>query len=91
MMVNSIQTTFCFAGIKTKEFPADPSGQNARAFEIVREIVKKVLNRDEEFTITVRKTSQLRYAKDSALILVPPIEVSKDTNFLILFYSKVII
>jgi hypothetical protein len=62
-------------GVKVKEFPKEMVEQNARATELVKEIVRKVLNRDEPFTLTVRKTTSVRYAKNSTLILVPPIEV----------------
>lgn len=62
-------------GIKTKEFPKDHAEQHVQAVEIVKDLIKKVLNRDEKFTLTVRKVAKVRYAKDSALILVPPQEV----------------
>ena len=60
-----------------KDFPKDFSEQSNRATEIVRDIIKKVLNREEPFTLTVRKTTNIRFAKDSSLVIVPPIEVSR--------------
>jgi len=76
-------------GLKTKEFPKDLSAQNAKSIELVKEIIRKVLNRDEQFTLTVRKTTQTRYAKDSSLVLVPPIEVDNVILFLNLSFSDV--
>ncbi len=63
-----------------EEFPRELPEQTIKATELVKGIIWKVLNREETFSITVRKTHQLRYAKNSSLILVPPIEVSGVTN-----------
>ncbi len=62
-------------GLKVKEFPQELPEQSVKATEMVREIVRKVLNRDETFSITVSNTYQVQYAMNSTLILVPPIEV----------------
>ncbi len=63
-----------------EEFPRELPEQSIKATELVKGIIWKVLNREETFSITVRKTHQLRYAKNSSAILVPPIEVSGVTN-----------
>jgi hypothetical protein len=70
--------SFYFKGIKAKEFPREPGEQKDRATELVSTIVQKVLNREETFSIAVRKTQHVRYAKNSTLILVPPIEVKVE-------------
>jgi hypothetical protein len=44
---------------------------------IIKDLLTKVLGREEPFSITVRRGSGiLRYARDSTMFLVPPIEVS---------------
>ncbi len=64
-------------GLKSAEFPSDLAGQNARATEIIKEMIKKVLGRDEAFKVAVRRGANvLRKARDSTLLLLPPIEVS---------------
>jgi hypothetical protein len=95
LLTGMFQKTLCYLteilgekftlGIKTKEFPKDLPSQITKATEIVKGIIQKVLNREEEFTLTVRKQSVLKTARDSALIIVPPIEVklfSRVTNCL---------
>ncbi len=62
-------------GLKVKEFPREQGEQRDRATELIKDLVQKVLNREEAFTVVVRKTHQVRYAKNSTMILVPPIEV----------------
>jgi hypothetical protein len=52
------------------------AGQNARANEIVKEMIQKVLGREEAFKLSVRRGANiLRKARDSTLLLLPPIEV----------------
>ncbi len=68
-------------GLKAPEFPQELAEQNARASELIRDIIKKVLGRDEPFTLTVRKSGQRRYAKDTMQVLLPPIEVEERANF----------
>jgi hypothetical protein len=62
--------------MKVAEFPTDLAGQNTRANEIVREMIKKVLGREEAFKVSVRRGANvLRKARDSTLLLLPPLEV----------------
>lgn len=66
-----------FLGLKCAEFPKDLPSQNTKAMEIIKELVTRVLGREEQFTLSVRRgTQNIRYAKDSPLLLLPPIEVS---------------
>lgn len=62
-------------GLKTDSYPREASEQNAKAVGMIKELMQKVLGRDEEFSLSVRRSTQQRFAKDSKLILVPPIEV----------------
>jgi len=66
---------FIHLGLKAKDFPKDYSEQHTKAVEIVKALIAKVLNREETFTLTVRKTAKVRYARDSTMILLPPVEV----------------
>jgi hypothetical protein len=78
-------------GLHSKDFPRDAQGQAAKAMEVMKVMVTRVLGREEAFTLSVRKGSQtLRYAKDSAMLLLPPIEVCSDCTLIIrdfLLYS----
>lgn len=65
-------------GLKSADYPKDTNEQSAKAVEIVKDLVMRVLGRDETFSLVVRKSSQRRYAKDSTMVLVPPIEVRTD-------------
>ena len=49
--------------------------------ELVKELIKKVLGRDENFTLVLRKSAQRRYARDSAEVLVQPLEVTKTVGY----------
>lgn len=62
--------------MKSADYPKDTNEQSAKAVELVKDLVLRVLGREETFSLVVRKSSQRRYAKDSTLVLVPPIEVS---------------
>lgn len=64
-----------FIGLKADDFPKESSEQSARAVEMMRSLISRVLGREEEFTISVRKSVQRRYAKESSKVIVPPIEV----------------
>jgi hypothetical protein len=62
--------------LKSSEFPTDLAGQNARATEVVKELMVKILGREESFKVAVRRgANTLRRARDSTLFLLPPIEV----------------
>ncbi len=57
-------------------FPSDLASQNAKAHEIITEMMKKILGREEPFKLAVRRGANiLRKARDSTLVLLPPIEV----------------
>ncbi len=56
--------------LKTNEYPKDGASQNAKAVTLTRDLVSRVLGREEPFTLTVRKITQFRYSRDN-LILVP--------------------
>ena len=62
-------------GLRATDFPTDIAGQNSKTVEIVRALVEKVLGRHEDFSLSVRKGTNRRYAKESAFILLPPVEV----------------
>jgi hypothetical protein len=51
------------------------TGQSVKATEIIGELVRRVLGRDEEFSLSVRRNITRKFAKDSTQILLPPIEV----------------
>lgn len=67
--------TLIFSGLKATDYPKETNEQSAKAVEIVKDLVLRVLGRDETFSLVVRKSAQRRYAKDSNLVLIPPIEV----------------
>ena len=52
------------------------AGQNAATVKIVKELVTKVLGRDEDFSLTVRGGKQRKLSKDTTMVMVPPVEVS---------------
>ncbi len=67
-------------GLKSSEFPKELSAQNMKATAMVHELIKRVLGREEPFTLSVRKGSgTVRYARDSNMLLIPPIEVTKSS------------
>jgi len=72
-------TTSSISGLKSKEFPKDYAEQHTKAVEMVKALLNKVLNREETFTLTVRKIAKLRYARDSSMIILPPLEVRTHT------------
>ena len=48
------------------------AAQNAKAFEIVKEMLLRVLGREEKFSLSVRRClAPLRYARDSKLLMFP--------------------
>jgi hypothetical protein len=47
-----------------------------KATALIDELIRKVLGREEQFSLSVRRGSgTLRLARDSTMYLVPPIEV----------------
>jgi hypothetical protein len=45
---------------------------------MVKVMIARVLGREETFAVSVRRgTNALRFAKDSQLLLLPPLEVAK--------------
>lgn len=70
-----VSLKYVLLGLRTADFPKALSEQNSKATEAVRELIKKVLNREEEFTIILRKSNQRRYVKDSTEVIIPPLEV----------------
>jgi len=44
------------SGLRSNDFPTDLAGQHAKAMLLVKDLVTKVLNRDEEFTVSLRYT-----------------------------------
>jgi hypothetical protein len=45
---------------------------------MIKELIQKVLGRDEPFKLSVRRGANiLRKARDSTLLLLPPIEVNE--------------
>jgi hypothetical protein len=52
---------------------------------MIKELIQKVLGREEPFKLSVRRGANiLRKARDSTLLLLPPIEVSVIDNMLVL-------
>ncbi len=68
-----------FKGLKSNEYPKDVNEQSGRAVSLMRQVVARVLGRDEEFSLSVKKVHQLRYVKDSTVVMVPPLEVKVPT------------
>jgi hypothetical protein len=67
---------FLKTGLKRAEFPTELGAQNVKATEIVKELIVKILGREEPFKLSVRRGANvLRKARDSTLLLLPPIEV----------------
>jgi hypothetical protein len=63
-------------GLKAKEFPKEIAAQTMQANIMIKDLISRVLGREEPFSIIVRKGSgTLRYARDSTLLLLPPVEV----------------
>ncbi len=63
-------------GLKSADFPSDLAGQNTKATELIKEMILRVLGREEAFKVAVRRGANvLRKARDSTLFLLPPIEV----------------
>lgn len=65
-------------GLKTLDYPADLAGQNSKTVELVKSLVEKVLGRTEDFSLNVRRGGQRQYARDSAIIMIPPVEVIQN-------------
>lgn len=61
--------------MKIENFPKDLAAQNVKGSEVVKELIRKVLGREEPFTLLVRRSGQPRFAKDSPQMVVPPMEV----------------
>ena len=59
--------------MRVSDFPQELGAQGVKAKEIILDLFKRVMNRVEELSVTVRN-GQRRYSKES-MILVPPIEV----------------
>lgn len=54
--------------------------QSGRAVSLMRAVIARILGRDEEFSLSVKKVHQLRYVKDSTIVMVPPLEVIVNTK-----------
>jgi hypothetical protein len=67
--------------LKSLDLPREIAGQNAKAVEVISELVKRVLGREEKFSLTVRRSTQRCYLKDTSTLLLPPVEVLYD-NYL---------
>jgi hypothetical protein len=66
-------------GLRTTDFPKDVAAQNVKANAMIHELIVRVLGREEQFGISVRRGSGTqRYARDSNMLLVPPIEVNHN-------------
>ncbi len=62
--------------MRSSDFPKEMAAQNVKAAAMISDLIKRVLGREEPFTISVRRgNGTLRFARDSTLYLVPPIEV----------------
>lgn len=72
------------------DFPKDIAGQNSKTVEIVRDLIKRILGREEEFSLTVKKSAQQRYAKESPMIMIPPVEVcERETQIIPYLFNYV--
>ncbi len=62
--------------MKSSDFPKEAAAQNVKATSMIHELISRVLGREEAFSLSVRRGSgTLRFARDSTMYLVPPIEV----------------
>jgi|688.fasta_scaffold1007694_1 hypothetical protein len=76
LLLRKIDNVSVLSGLKRAEFPSDLASQNAKANEIIKEMIQKVLGREEPFKLSVRRGANvLRKARDSTMLLLPPIEV----------------
>ena len=64
--------------MRSATFPEKLSDQTSKAIELVRALIMKVLNREEEFTLNLRKSNQRRFDKVTHEVIVPPLEVNLD-------------
>jgi len=62
-------------GLRCKNFPKEIGDQHLIANEMMKDMVLKVLSREEPFSLTVRKVVQRKYAKGTNEVIVPPVEV----------------
>ena len=76
-MLSKLPELLIILGLRSADFPKELSAQNMKATSMVHELIKRVLGREEAFTLSVRKGSgTVRYARDSTMLLVPPVEVT---------------
>ncbi len=57
------------------DFQKESNEQQLRANEMVKNLITRILGREEEFTVVIRRAVMKRFNKDSSLIMVPPLEV----------------
>ncbi len=71
-----INRVYLISGLKCADFPKEAAAQNVKAASMIHELILRVLGREEQFNLSVRRGSgNLRLARDSTMYLVPPIEV----------------
>jgi len=62
--------------LRARDFPQEIGEQNARANELMKVMVLRVLSREEPFTLSVKKVFERKFARGTGEVLIPPIEVS---------------
>jgi hypothetical protein len=67
-------------GLRTMDYPKTLPEQNAKVKELLKDLIPKILGRDEPFSVILRKSGQRRYAKDTSEVIVPPLEVGYVAN-----------
>jgi len=64
-----------FLGLRCKNFPKEIADQHLIANEMMKDMVSKVLSREEPFSLSVRREVQRKYVKGTNEVIVPPVEV----------------
>lgn len=69
--------------MRGKEFPKEMPEQNKVAMGIVKDQVRKVLSREEEFTVSVKMVFERKFARGTGELILPPFEVVANFSMLI--------
>jgi hypothetical protein len=73
---NGLDRIMYYPGLKAKEFPKEIAAQNMQANIMIKDLISRILGREEPYSISVRKGSGTqRYVRDSPLLLLTPVEV----------------
>jgi len=70
-----------FSGLRARDFPVDLAAQSEQAKLIVQDLMRRILNREEDFTVFVKRVAVRRMARNNLEVLLPPFEVRISLNF----------